>query len=313
MPNNTVSDWSTTPALNTEVGGVDLNENSMRPRDVNNAIRTVMAQVATGIDNSEFGGVPQFHPATAAGPAALDFAEDTDNGTNKVTLQAPAALSADRTLTLPDASGTLLLGALGSTDSRLVRTDGTGGSTAQGSAVTVDDSGNMSGVGTLGVGAITTTGLLTTNGQIKFPATQNPSSDPNTLDDYEEGTFTVTWTAVTTNPAIGNGTVVADYVKVGTLVRYALRMNFGSTTTFGSGVWMFSLPFDAAAANDMGSVFAFDAGTANRVGASAISSTTTLRLVSDNTTNNWQSNIPFTWSGADNDRFQTTIVYKAAA
>jgi hypothetical protein len=26
-------------------------------------------------------------------------------------------------------------------------------------------------------------------GQIKFPATQVPSADPNTLDDYEEGTF----------------------------------------------------------------------------------------------------------------------------
>lgn len=49
MPNNTVSDWSTTPASNTEVGGVDLAENSMRPRDVNNAIRTVMAQIASGI------------------------------------------------------------------------------------------------------------------------------------------------------------------------------------------------------------------------------------------------------------------------
>lgn len=28
-------------------------------------------------------------------------------------------------------------------------------------------------------------------GQIKFPATQNPSADANTLDDYEEGTFTL--------------------------------------------------------------------------------------------------------------------------
>jgi hypothetical protein len=28
-----------------------------------------------------------------------------------------------------------------------------------------------------------------TSGQIPFPATQIPSSNPNTLDDYEEGTF----------------------------------------------------------------------------------------------------------------------------
>src|SRR4030066_820181 len=31
-----------------------------------------------------------------------------------------------------------------------------------------------------------------TGGQIKFPATQNASADANTLDDYEEGTFTPT-------------------------------------------------------------------------------------------------------------------------
>lgn len=39
-------------------------------------------------------------------------------------------------------------GSLGSTDNRVLRADGTSGSTAQGSAVTIDDSGNVSGVGT---------------------------------------------------------------------------------------------------------------------------------------------------------------------
>lgn len=38
----------------------------------------------------------------------------------------------------------------------------------------------------------TVTGLLDcTGGQIKFPVTQIPSADPNTLDDYEEGTWTM--------------------------------------------------------------------------------------------------------------------------
>lgn len=109
MPNNTVSDWSTTPASNTEVGGVDLAENSMRPRDVNNAIRTMMAQIATGIDNSEFGGVTQFTPASAAGPASLDFAEDTDNGTNKIRLTAPSSIASDKTATFQDITGTLYI------------------------------------------------------------------------------------------------------------------------------------------------------------------------------------------------------------
>lgn len=55
----------------------------------------------------------------------------------------------------------LIKGDMGTTDNRLLRADGTGQATAQNSAVTVDDSGNMSGVGTLAAGAITSTGLLT--------------------------------------------------------------------------------------------------------------------------------------------------------
>lgn len=46
--------------------------------------------------------------ASASGPAALAFAEDTDNGTNKVTLKAPAAVTADVDAVLPDAAGTLI-------------------------------------------------------------------------------------------------------------------------------------------------------------------------------------------------------------
>mgnify|MGYP001559674479 CR=1 FL=1 len=70
-----------------------------------------------------------------------------------------------------------------------------------------------------------------TAGQIKFPATQNASADANTLDDYEEGTWT---------PSIG-GTATYDqqtghYVKTGRVVEVwgVLIINVigtGSTTT----------------------------------------------------------------------------------
>jgi hypothetical protein len=51
-------------------------------------------------------------------------------------------------------------------------------------------------------------------GQMKFPATQNPSSDANTLDDYEEGTFTGTLTGVS-----GSVTVTVRYTKIGNKVQ----------------------------------------------------------------------------------------------
>ena len=66
------------------------------------------------------------------------------------------------TLTYNDGAGTLTIassgglgGSTGSTDNRVLRSDGTGGSTVQNSAVTIDDSGNISGLGTVACGPIT--------------------------------------------------------------------------------------------------------------------------------------------------------------
>lgn len=52
--------------------------------------------------------VAKWVAASASGPASLDFAEDTDNGTNRVRLRALAALSADADVDLPGATGAIL-------------------------------------------------------------------------------------------------------------------------------------------------------------------------------------------------------------
>ena len=54
--------------------------------------------------------------------------------------------------------------------------------------------------------------------------------------------YTVSWTAATTNPAIGNGTLNGKYVQIGKIVTCNIYLLVGSTTTFGSGVYGFSLP-----------------------------------------------------------------------
>jgi hypothetical protein len=64
---------------------------------------------------------------------------------------------------LTDLTSALNFGTTGATDNRLLRADGTGGLTVQSSAVTVDDSGNMSGVGTLSISGTFTTGGLAFN------------------------------------------------------------------------------------------------------------------------------------------------------
>lgn len=136
-------------------------------------------------------------------------------------------------------------------------------------------------------------------GAISFPATQVASAGANDLDDYEEGTWTPTWTGSITNPAIGNGSIVATYVKLGKSCNISLLVQMGSTTTFGSGVWSFTLPFTAASTNGGGSVSALDAGTANRAGAVQVLTTTTIGFVSDGSGNNWGQLIPHTWANPD--------------
>ncbi|TIV83789.1 MAG: hypothetical protein E5V64_06385 [Mesorhizobium sp.] len=161
------------------------------------------------------------------------------------------------------------------------------------------------------LGPTTVNGLLTLPiGQISFPSTQNPSANANTLDDYERGTYTPTWTGSVTNPAIGNGTLSGTYVKIGRLVHVDILMQTGSTTTYGSGVWSFSLPFTATSTAGAGVVSAFDAGTANRVGAVQILTTTTIGMVSDGGGNNWGALIPQTW--ANGDYLKASITYIAA-
>jgi hypothetical protein len=56
MAKNKISEWSSTPANNTDVGGIDINE-GCAPSGINNAIREVMAQVKdmqAGLDNDTF-------------------------------------------------------------------------------------------------------------------------------------------------------------------------------------------------------------------------------------------------------------------
>ncbi|MFB6618796.1 MULTISPECIES: hypothetical protein [Bacteria] len=60
-------------------------------------------------------------------------------------------------------------------------------------------------------------------------------------------TYTPTWTA-TTNPALGNGVLTGRYLKVGRKCLADIRLEMGSTTTYGSGAYAFSVPFAATSA-----------------------------------------------------------------
>jgi hypothetical protein len=80
----------------------------------------------------------------------------------------------------------------------------------------------------------------TTSGYgITFPATQSASSDANTLDDYEEGTFTATVVAGGTFSALNEG----RYTKIGRQVFVMLTPN---TTAITGNIEFSGLPFAAS-------------------------------------------------------------------
>lgn len=58
--------------------------------------------------------------------------------------------------------------------------------------------------------------------------------------------YTPTWTAATTNPAIGNGTITGRYKQIGKLCTASFQLSAGSTTTFGAGAYTIGLPVIAA-------------------------------------------------------------------
>jgi len=110
---------------------------------------------------------------------------------------------------------------------------------------------------------------------ITFPATQSASTNANTLDDYEEGTWTPSFTGSTTDPTVVYGEQVGLYTKIGNIVYFALRL---STTTAvgGSGDLRISgLPFTTAATNNPGPTtvnFSYQFATANPQAAALVAS-----------------------------------------
>jgi len=86
-------------------------------------------------------------------------------------------------------------------------------------------------------GATSTTGC-----GIAFPATQVTSTDVNTLDDYEEGTWSPTIAGSTSAGTVTYNTRSATYTKVGRVVFIQFLVNYSSGTGTGN-MLITNLPF----------------------------------------------------------------------
>jgi len=93
-----------------------------------------------------------------------------------------------------------------------------------------------------GANSFATSPLNLLVGQIAFPATQNPSSNVNTLDDYEEGTWTPTVDG-SSGSGITYSTQVGHYVKIGKLVYVWFNITLTSIGTVSGQIFVNGFPF----------------------------------------------------------------------
>ena len=103
---------------------------------------------------------------------------------------------------------------------------------------------------TIGVGGATAS---TSGSGITFPATQSASSDANTLDDYEEGTWTPT---ISNTPGGGTGsptyaTQSGYYTKIGKLVTCYANVGWNKNTMSGGNIRLSGVPFTMPSPNDI--------------------------------------------------------------
>jgi hypothetical protein len=115
-------------------------------------------------------------------------------------------------------------------------------------ATTVTASSTIKGASTIAVGNATPSA---SGAGITFPATQSASTNANTLDDYEEGT----WTPTATSSGGGSGQTysaqLGKYTKIGNLVTCQFLMTLTAMGTYGSTVYAIGgLPFEPSASFD---------------------------------------------------------------
>jgi hypothetical protein len=91
---------------------------------------------------------------------------------------------------------------------------------------------------TIGVGAATPS---TSGAGITFPATQSASTNANTLDDYEEGTWTPAFTNLTTT---GIASFTGTYTKIGGVLYWKVQIaTTGTTASVAGTTFINNLPF----------------------------------------------------------------------
>jgi hypothetical protein len=236
MAKDKLTDYDATAGNNTDIGGISVDE-GMLPSNVNNAIREIMSHL------KDF----------AAGTQAVDAV--AINGDLTVDTNTLVVDSTNNRVGIGDTSPTskLDLGSdVGSSVTDVTNHIGLFGS-LYGFGVTSNQLNYVSGdahvfYNTAGNERVRIlgTGGLTFNGD---------TAAANALDSYEEGSFSPTYTASSSNPTVGYSNQIGRYVKIGQLVHCSIRITTSSVSGGSGALFISGLPFVAESVSNMYSTF----------------------------------------------------------
>jgi hypothetical protein len=110
----------------------------------------------------------------------------------------------------------------------------------------IPSTGGIQSVNSISVGNATPT---TSGAGITFPATQSASSDANTLDDYEEGTWTPVYQGSSGSAGTAAYTSSGSYTKIGRLVNLNCRLDITNVGSWTGNFQISGSPFPFTAGN----------------------------------------------------------------
>lgn len=127
-------------------------------------------------------------------------------------------------------------------------------------------------------------------------------------------TYPVAWTSSGTAPAVNNGTLTGYYLQIGKTYLIRIRLVAGSSTSFGTGTWFFSVPTARISTESLDGAFngfAYGGSTNRYLITSQDASTTTFSMMASGTpTSGVSGSVPFTW--ANTHTLQVRGAYEAA-
>lgn len=140
---------------------------------------------------------------------------------------------------------------------------------------------------TWAAGEIVTAALLNLHIRDQFKAIGDPWA-----------AYTPAWTA-TSNPSLGNGTLIGAFSKAGSRVDFRIELTIGSTTNLGTGAWRFSLPATSQRTTPLPIGWAYVNAPSTHTGAAILRSSTVISVNLAATGSQATPTVPVAWATGD--------------